>query len=154
MQWFSHSFKQLDTQTLYDILRLRVDVFVVEQTCYYPELDGLDCLDDSIHLYAVENGEVLAYLRCLSPGVAYDNDSAIGRVLTSKAARGTGIGHELLRRGIEACEKAWPNHAIHLSAQEHLQNYYAKQGFKTVTEMYLEDEIPHIGMLRPLENNE
>lgn len=152
MQWFCHSFKQLDSQTLYDILRVRIDVFVVEQTCYYPDLDGLDCLDDTIHVYAKDGDKVLAYLRCMAPGVAYDNDSAIGRVVTAADARGTGLGHELIKRGIAACEKAWPEYAIHLSAQEHLQKYYGSHGFETVTDMYLEDNIPHVGMVRAVQN--
>lgn len=152
MQWFCHSFKQLDTTTLYDILRLRVDVFVVEQTCHYPELDGLDCLDDTIHLYAKDGDEIVAYLRAMAPGVAYDNDSAIGRVVIADSARGSGLGHDLIKRGIEACEKAWPNNAIHMSAQEHLQGYYVKHGFETIGEMYLEDDIPHISMVRAVQN--
>jgi ElaA protein len=148
MQWFCKHFNQLDTQTLYDILRIRVDIFVVEQTCYYPELDGIDCLKDTLHVYAIEEGKIIAYLRCIAPGETYEHDSAIGRVLINEQARGRGLGHDLIKAGIKACEQAWPAHDIHLSAQEHLQSYYLQHSFETVSDMYLEDHIPHINMLR------
>lgn len=148
MQWYTHTFKQLTTDILYDILKLRIDVFVVEQTCYYPDIDGLDRNDDTLHVYAYENDELIAYLRCMAPGVAYDNQSAIGRVIIAENARGRSLGHDLIKQGIKACEQAWPNNAIHMSAQEHLQKYYHQHGFKTTSEMYLEDDIPHISMTK------
>jgi ElaA protein len=148
MQWFSKSFEQLTTNELYETLQLRVDVFVVEQTCYYPEIDGLDRNVDTVHIFAREGDHTVAYLRCLAPGVVYDNDSAIGRVVIAQAARGRNLGHELIQKGIIACEQYWPDKNIHMSAQQHLQKYYHQHGFKTVGEPYLEDDIPHIGMLR------
>lgn len=152
MQWFSQTFSQLDTQTLYAILQLRAEVFVVEQTCYYQDLDGLDCLNDTIHLYAKQDGKIIAYARCMAPGVSYPQDSAIGRVVTSEQARGNGLGHTLIKKAVEVCEAYWPNHTIHMSAQEHLQNYYAQHGFVSVGEGYLEDDIPHIGMIRQVQS--
>ena len=148
MQWFNQTFNDINNTTLYDLLKARIDVFVVEQTCPYPELDDLDKHPEVRHIYALQDGQVAAYLRCLPPGLAYDEESAIGRVLTTELARGKGLGHELIKQGIAACEAAWPEHGIHMSAQEHLQSYYHQHGFKTVGEGYLEDDIPHIGMAR------
>ncbi|NQZ07649.1 MAG: GNAT family N-acetyltransferase [Algicola sp.] len=148
MQWYTHTFNQLTTKTLYDILKLRIDVFVVEQTCYYPDLDGIDCNDDTLHIYAFENDEIIAYLRCLAPGVVYEGESAIGRVVIAEQARGRSLGHELIQQGIKACEAAWPDNNIHMAAQEHLQKYYHQHDFKTIGEMFLEDDIPHISMVR------
>lgn len=148
MKWDQHSFEQFDINTLYDIIKLRIDIFVVEQTCYYPELDNLDRDSQTIHVYAYQDKQLMAYLRCLAPGVAYPKESAIGRVVIAPEARGQNLGHELLRRGVAACEQAWPQHDIHLSAQAHLQGYYGKHGFNSVGEGYLEDGIPHIGMVR------
>ena len=148
MQWQYHHFNQLDINTLYDIIKLRIDVFVVEQTCYYPELDDLDRDSQTLHVYAYQDNLLVGYLRCLAPGIVYDQESAIGRVVTAPSARGKGLGHTLIKQGITACEKAWPNHDIHMSAQSHLQTYYHQHDFKTVGEQYLEDDIPHIGMIR------
>ncbi len=150
MQWFNCTFNQLNIHQLYEILKLRVDVFVVEQTCYYPEIDDLDRHDDTLHVFAYEGQHLIGYLRCLAPGVAYDNDAAIGRVVIAAEARGRNLGHELIQKGIIACENRWPDNAIHMSAQEHLQKYYHQHGFETVGEPYLEDDIPHIGMLRSI----
>ncbi|MFT4930077.1 MAG: ElaA protein [Phenylobacterium sp.] len=150
MQWFTKTFDQLDINQLYEILKLRVDVFVVEQTCYYPELDDLDRHEEARHVFAYEGGQLIGYLRCLAPGQVYDNDSAIGRVVIATPARGRNLGHELIQQGIIACENSWPEHNIHMSAQEHLQKYYLQHGFKTVSEPYLEDDIPHISMLREI----
>lgn len=154
IQWFSKPFKQLNIDQLYEILKLRVDVFVVEQTCYYPELDELDRHEDSLHVFAYQDNKLIAYLRCLAPGVVYDQDSAIGRVVIAPDARGQNLGHQLIKQGIEACEKRWPNNNIHMSAQEHLQKYYHQHGFKTVSAPYLEDDIPHISMLRKVTMNQ
>lgn len=149
MNWHHLHFNQLDIATLYDIIKLRIDVFVVEQTCYYPELDNRDRDTNTIHVFSYnDNNQLAAYLRCLPPGLAYDNEAAIGRVVTAEHARGTGLGHQLIEQGIKACQQHWPEHNIHMSAQEHLQGYYSKHGFKSVGESYLEDDIPHIGMVR------
>ena len=147
MQWQQHSFNQLDSHTLYDILKLRVDVFVVEQCCYYPELDELDRQADTLHIYGYQQQQLAAYLRCLAPGVVYDNYAAIGRVVTAAEFRGQGLGHQLIEQGIEACQKHWPQQHIKLSAQAHLQDYYRQHNFSPVGEIYLEDNIEHITMV-------
>jgi ElaA protein len=148
MQWFIHSFSQLSNQILHDIIRLRIDVFVVEQTCYYPDLDGLDCLPETLHVYAIEDDAIIGYLRAMAPGDVYDNESAIGRVVIAPEARGRSLGHELIKQGIAACEAKWPENAIKMGAQEHLQKYYQHHGFTTCSPMYLEDDIPHVSMIR------
>lgn len=149
MNWQHLKFNQLETNTLYDIIKLRIDVFVVEQTCYYPDLDDLDRHPDTIHVFAYdENNKLAAYLRCLPPSTSYPDKPAIGRVVTAEHARGKGFGHPLIEQGIKACQQHWPEVDIKLSAQEHLQGYYQQHGFVSVGEGYLEDGIPHIGMLR------
>lgn len=149
MNWQHLKFNQLDINTLYDIIKLRVDVFVVEQTCYYPELDELDRHPDAIHVFAYDdNNKLAAYLRCLPPGTAYPTMPAIGRVLTAAHARGKGLGHPLIEQGINACERQWPAHDIKISAQEHLQSYYHQHQFVSLGESYLEDGISHIDMIR------
>ena len=148
MQWRDKSFDELTTTELYDFLKLRVDVFVVEQTCYYPELDDLDRLPETRHVMCYEKDELIAYLRILPKGTSYKEYIAIGRVVLGEGARGKGLSHQLLSFGIEQCEKHFGTKTIKISAQEHLLSLYQKHGFKQITEMYLEDGIPHIGMLK------
>ncbi|KDM90368.1 GNAT family N-acetyltransferase [Photobacterium galatheae] len=145
MQWQCLGFDQLTTDQLYDILKLRVDVFVVEQNCPYPEIDGHDKVPGVYHVVAYENDTLMAYLRLLPAGLTYDGVS-IGRVITSEAARGRGLGSELLRQGLAYAEQLWPGETIEIGAQSHLQNYYGRFGFTAFSEEYLEDGIPHIDM--------
>ncbi|WP_286261725.1 GNAT family N-acetyltransferase [Thalassotalea atypica] len=150
MKWITKSFKELTTDELYDFLKLRIDVFVVEQTCYYPDLDDLDRHPETLHLFGYNEGDgkMHAYLRVLPKGTTYKNHISIGRVLIANAARGSGLGHELIKLGINACNEHFNTSSIKISAQEHLAKLYQQHGFKQVTEMYLEDGIPHIGMLK------
>lgn len=143
--WHSIPFSELSTQQLYQLLQLRVDVFVVEQTCPYPELDGKDTLEGVQHLMGYADGELIACARLLPPGTTYDNAS-IGRVATKQSARGNGLGHKLLVEALARCEALWPNATIDIGAQEHLESFYTSHGFNTISEMYLEDDIPHIDM--------
>ncbi|MDO6708786.1 GNAT family N-acetyltransferase [Photobacterium sp. 1_MG-2023] len=145
MQWQCLGFDELTTQQLYDVLKLRVDVFVVEQHCPYPEIDGHDTAEGVHHLMAYEDGVLMAYLRLLPAGLTYDAVS-IGRVITSEAARGRGLGHELMQQGLHFAEQLWPGQAIEIGAQSHLQGYYGRFGFTAFSEEYLEDGIPHIDM--------
>ncbi|WP_299021466.1 GNAT family N-acetyltransferase [uncultured Photobacterium sp.] len=145
MQWQCLPFEQLNTHQLYDLLKLRVDVFVVEQNCPYPDLDDNDHLAGTHHLLGYQNDQLVAYLRLLPPGTTYSNAS-IGRVLTAESTRGTGGGHDLIRQGLEHAEQLWPDQTIDIGAQSHLQHYYARYGFETISEEYLEDGIPHIDM--------
>lgn len=148
MNWQIKHFSELTTNELYDILKLRVDVFVVEQTCYYPELDDLDRNPDSLHVFTYKDGALAAYLRILPKETSYKEYPSIGRVVISESARGTGLGHELIKAGIDACEEHFNTSTIKISAQEHLVKFYQQHQFEVVTEGYLEDGIPHVGMLR------
>ncbi|MDN3700891.1 GNAT family N-acetyltransferase [Vibrio artabrorum] len=143
--WHSIPFSELSTQQLYQLLKLRVDVFVVEQTCPYPELDGKDTLAGVEHLLGYSDEELVACARLLPPGTSYNNTS-IGRVATKQSARGSGLGHQLIKQALTRCEALWPNTTIDIGAQQHLENFYASHGFKTISDMYLEDDIPHLDM--------
>ena len=132
-------------------MRLRSEVFVVEQDCVYLDLDDKDAL--SIHLFACEEEAApgtaaRAVVRLVPPGVSYDEPS-IGRVAIDLASRGSGLGEELMTRAIRACYRTWPGCGIRISAQQYLIGFYERLGFSTVGEGYLEDDIPHIQMFRP-----
>ncbi|MFT5759428.1 MAG: ElaA protein [Alteromonadaceae bacterium] len=153
IQWKIKLFKELSLDELYDLLKLRVDVFVVEQTCYYPDLDNADRHINTIHLIGYDHSEgqtskLAAYLRILPQGETYDNYISIGRVATAANYRGQGLGHQLMQQALQACNKYFTQQEIKISAQEHLEHYYNKYGFIKVSAMYLEDNIPHIAMLK------
>lgn len=146
--WYCKSFSSLNTTELYDFLKLRIDVFVVEQTCYYPDLDDHDRHADTLHLFCYQNEVMTAYLRILPTGLTYQEHISIGRVVIAPEARGTGLGHELMTVALAECKKAFPTNSLKISAQEHLEKYYNKHGFERVSNMYLEDNIPHIAMIK------
>ncbi|MDF2153187.1 GNAT family N-acetyltransferase [Vibrio sp. CAU 1672] len=147
INWVTLPFSQLSTYQLYDMLRLRVDVFVVEQTCPYPELDGKDTLAGVYHLLGYQDDQLVACARLLPPGTTYANVS-IGRVVTRESARGGGLGHQLLEQAIRQCQTFWPKQTIDIGAQQHLTAFYASHGFGVISESYLEDGIPHVDMRR------
>ena len=148
--WVSKNFNQLSLDELYELLKLRSDIFVVEQTCVYPDLDSeknnLDRHDRTIHLLGYQENSLVAYLRILAKGQSYPDHISIGRVVTAADARKKGLGHELLEQGLTLCQQYFPKENIKISAQEHLKSYYVKHGFIQVSPMYLEDGIPHISM--------
>jgi ElaA protein len=146
--WQAPKFTQLTTNELYDLLKLRIDIFVVEQTCFYPDLDDHDRHPDTRHFFCYQNGQMTAYLRILPKGLTYQDYISIGRVVIAPSARGTGLGHELMKEALTACEKYFPQDTIKISAQEHLEKFYNQHGFERVSDMYLEDDIPHIGMIK------
>lgn len=148
LNWQTKSFNELTTNELYDILKLRIDVFVVEQTCFYPDLDDHDRHANTQHLFCYEHGKLSAYLRILPKGLTYADYISIGRVAVAQHARGTGMGHKLMAQAIHYCQQNNLAPAIKISAQEHLEKYYNQHDFIRVSEMYLEDDIPHIAMLR------
>ncbi len=143
--WRVERFEELSIEQLYAILAARVAVFVVEQDCPYQDLDGLD--DCGVHVSAWSGETLRAYARVLPPGKRFTEPS-IGRVLTTRAARGTGLGRELMRRSIAAAASAWPGKALRISAQQHLERFYRELGFETVSEPYPEDGIPHVEMYK------
>ncbi|MBV7316954.1 GNAT family N-acetyltransferase [Shewanella sp. NIFS-20-20] len=146
--WKLAPFDQLSVQTLYQLLKLRVDVFVVEQACAYPELDGKDMLAEARHLwFETDDGDILAYARILPAGAGYDHP-AIGRVIVASAARGLSLGQQLMKQAIGYCQQAWPHTPIDIGAQHYLLTFYQGLGFTPISEVYLEDDIPHIDMRR------
>ncbi|MDF2073350.1 GNAT family N-acetyltransferase [Pseudomonas mendocina] len=147
ISWISKHHSELDTATLYALLALRTQVFVVEQNCPYLETDGQDLLGDTCHLLARDGDALVGYLRLLDPQ-RMNGEVVIGRVVIAEQARGSGLGHRLMEQGLVECSRRWPGVPVYLSAQAHLQGYYGRYGFEAVTEVYLEDDIPHIGMRR------
>lgn len=145
LHWRWSRFGELSLDDLYDALALRSRVFVLEQGPYL-DADGLDRA--AWHLLGRDaQGTLQAYLRVVDPGAKYGEPS-IGRVVTSPELRGTGAGRALVDEGVQRCGAAWPGRAIRISAQAHLQRFYGGFGFEPVGETYLEDDIPHIEMLR------
>ncbi|MBC3273176.1 GNAT family N-acetyltransferase [Pseudomonas sp. SWRI81] len=147
IEWICKHHNDLGKEQLYAVLKLRSDVFVVEQKCAYPDLDGQDLEGDTHHLMGWEDDQLMAYLRLLDPE-SQGGDVVIGRVITAPAGRGKGLGHAMMEQALKQAEKHWPQVPIYLSAQAHLQGYYGKYGFDVAGEEYLEDGIPHIGMRR------
>jgi ElaA protein len=151
IQWHTKKFNQLSLHQLYDAIKLRVDVFVVEQNCCYPDLDSeqnqIDRHQDTLHLLGYQDDKLVAYLRILAQGQSYDDYISIGRVAIAKQARGTGLGHDLMSVGLKVCQQHFVNQSIKISAQEHLIEFYQQHSFEQVSEMYLEDNIPHVSMV-------
>ncbi len=130
---------------LYKILQLRSEVFVVEQTCIYQDIDGKDILEDVYHLLMTQGQDLRGYARLLGKGISYENVS-MGRVLIAESARGQGLGEKLIAHCIEQCLALWPKQAITIGAQSHLSSVYQKFGFVEVSEHYHEDGILHVDM--------
>lgn len=144
MNWKIKKFHELSTKELYNILYLRTEVFIVEQNCAYQDCDYKD--HKSYHVFCEENGEILAYLRILEKGVSYDEIS-IGRVLVNKHNRGKGLAREMMVTAMNFIKDELKEDNIRISAQEYLKDFYKNLGFMEVSEVYLEDNIPHIEML-------
>ena len=145
MQWFDCHHSELSAQQLYSVLALRNHVFIVEQNCPYQDVDGQDLQAENRHIMGFLDGNLLAYARVLTPTLE-SAPVVIGRVIVSEEARGLKLGYRLMEHALESCENHWPQRAIYLSAQAHLEGFYGRLGFKAVGEVYLEDNIPHIGM--------
>ncbi|MCE0494026.1 GNAT family N-acetyltransferase [Vibrio salinus] len=144
--WKTIAFEALSNKQLYELIKLRIDVFVVEQNCPYSDLDDKDMADGVMHLLALsESDEILAYARLLPPGISYQYPS-IGRVIVREDQRANGLGHELLNEAIKHCHLQWPDNTIKISAQLHLEKFYRAHGFSCCGKPYLEDGIPHVSM--------
>ncbi|HLV47205.1 MAG TPA: GNAT family N-acetyltransferase [Flavobacterium sp.] len=141
------SFDELSTAELYEILRLRSEVFVVEQTCIYQDIDNKD--QKAIHVLGYFDGELAAYSRIFNKHDYFENTS-IGRVIVAEKFRDKKFGHELIRASKQAIKDYFDETTIEISAQKHLSNFYGSHGFQPISEMYLEDGIPHIRMLASL----
>jgi ElaA protein len=136
-------FKDLLITELYEVLKLRSEVFVVEQNCVYLDADGKD--EMALHVLGFVDEKLVAYARVFGPGLYFDNTS-IGRVIVHPKFRMYGYGHLLIDKAIEV-SKHIDKGPITISAQQYLEKFYLGHGFKTVSDMYLEDDIPHIEML-------
>lgn len=149
LDWQFSSFSDLSNKDLYEVLAQRQNIFILEQTCLYPDIDGYDLEAHHLLGWRTFDGkrELAAYLRVLAPGVKYP-EMSLGRVITTQAARGTGAGRALLQRGIECAETLYPGHRIRIGAQQYLEGFYQSFGFQTVSAPYDEDGILHIDMLR------
>lgn len=143
MKLICKHFNDLTAKELYEILRLRVDIFVVEQKCPYPEVDGKDL--DAWHLWFEDEDGIAGYLRLLAPGVSF-KEASIGRVIAKK--RRCGIGSKLMQAGIEKMKEIYGDTDIRIEAQVYAREFYEKAGFVKVSEEFLDDGIPHIEMLR------
>ena len=138
------SFEELNKAELYQIIQLRIAVFIVEQDCPYPDLDDMD--QDAQHLWIEDAGEIVCYLR-VNPAGSRFLEPSLGRIVTKKSHRNRGLAEKLIKKAIDlVCEKE--SRAIRISAQCYLEKYYEKFGFIKASEEYLEDDIPHIEMLK------
>ncbi len=145
LNWQDLHHSQLSVSDLYGVLALRNAVFIVEQNCPYQDIDGDDLVGENRHLLGWREGKLVAYARILKS----ENDLepvTIGRVIIDPAVRGEKLGYQLMERAIASCERHWPQSAIYLGSQAHLQAFYAHFGFRPVTDVYDEDGIPHVGM--------
>lgn len=145
MRWQSCRLDELEPRELYAMLRLRSEIFVVEQDCAYLDADGLDL--DAWHLQGWDGDVLAAHLRVLAPGVS-GGDVSIGRVVVAASHRGRQLGRALMEQGIALAQRVHGDVPIHVSAQAHLERFYGSLGFVTVGEGYLEDGIPHLPMRR------
>lgn len=140
---FKH-YTELTTDELYEILQLRAEIFAVEQNCVYNDLDGLD--KNAVHQFIRKDDKIIAYSRLLKPGTRFP-DYSIGRVIVKDSERGTGLGIKMMNEAKSYILNEWKAEKIKISAQKYLRNFYEDLGFTVITEEYLEDGIPHFGML-------
>ncbi len=144
LNWTYKSFEELTKLELYTILRLRSEVFIIEQHCNYQDVDGKDL--KCHHLMAWDGDVLVAYTRIVPPGVSF-KETSIGRVLTNSKYRGIGAGITLMEKSIEKAYETHGKQAIRIGAQLYLQKFYESFDFVKDSDVYLEDEIPHIEMV-------
>ncbi|HEY6504461.1 MAG TPA: GNAT family N-acetyltransferase [Chitinophagaceae bacterium] len=143
--WTVKKFDELTPHELYAILRLRSEVFVVEQKCVFLDMDNKD--QSSYHLMGWQNDQLTAYTRLVPPGISY-KESSIGRVVTSPAARGNSLGKRLMKESIKQAEALFGKKPIRIGAQLYLKDFYHSFGFEQSSDIYDEDGIDHIEMIR------
>ena len=139
------SFSELTTQELYDLLQLRSEVFVVEQNCVYQDIDKKDL--KALHVLGMKNNQLVAYTRLFKPG-DYFEYASIGRVVVAKNQRQFKYGYDIMKTSIEAVKNHYKETLIKISAQAYLKGFYNNLGFNEIGEEYLEDDIPHIAMIK------
>jgi ElaA protein len=137
-------FDELSLDELYNILQLRAEIFVVEQDCIYNDLDDLD--KNAVHQFLKKDGEIIAYSRLLKPGTRF-SEYSIGRVVVKQSERGIKVGIQMMNEAKNYILNKWGAKKIKVSAQKYLRKFYEDLGFTVITEEYLEDGIPHFGML-------
>jgi ElaA protein len=143
--WKFKPFQELSPIELYEVIKLRLEIFVVEQNCPYQDADGKDL--KAYHLMGYSNdGVLVAYCRILPAGISYAEVS-IGRVVTSSLVRRSGAGKQLMLEALKCIEEKFGNSSVRISAQSYLLKFYESFGFKTIGKEYLEDNIPHMEML-------
>lgn len=145
MQVSVKTFDELTTLELYQLLRLRSEVFVVEQDCVYQDVDNKD--QKALHVLGKKNGELAAYTRIFKPGDYFENTS-IGRVVVAQDQRKYGLGKQIMQASLAVIEEKFPKQPIEISAQCYLLKFYTELGFEAFGEEYLEDGIPHKRMLK------
>jgi ElaA protein len=144
LKWVYKPFNELSVSELYDILKLRSEVFVVEQNCVYLDMDDKD--QSSYHFCGWLENKLVAYVRVLPPGIAF-KEASIGRVSTSPSYRKNGTGRILMQKAIDLTLKQFEGAGIQIGAQLYLDKFYSSLGFHQIGEGYMEDGIPHIHML-------
>ncbi len=144
-------FSELSTEEIYNILKLRSEVFVVEQNCVYQDIDEKD--QKAIHLFIEKNSEIIAYTRIFKKGDYYEENPSIGRVVVSKKERGKNLGKEIMKKSIYYVKENMDEKKIELSAQKYLDKFYKELQFYSEGEDYLEDGIPHQRMFYDLIRN-
>ncbi len=145
MNWILYrSISEYEPAHLYEVVKLRQDIFIIEQNCIYDDIDGLDYV--SAHLLLLgDNNNLIGYLRLVPAGQKFE-ELSLGRIAIKKKYRGKGLGAKLIKKGL-AIAKDWGETSVRIEAQAHLEKYYADLGFKTTSEIYDVDGIPHIQMM-------
>jgi ElaA protein len=146
LNWILKAFNELSPEELYKILRLRSEVFVVEQNCVFLDMDNKDQV--CYHLMGMLENELVAYVRIVPPGLAF-NEASIGRVVSSGKHRGSGAGRQLMNKAISVTAELFGLQPIRIGAQLYLQSFYSSLGFEPQGDIYLEDGIQHIEMVKP-----
>lgn len=144
-EWKIKQFNELSTSELYSILKIRQEVFIVEQTCYYLDADGYD--EKAVHIWCETEGKISAYCRIFDSGIKY-KEASMGRVLTHPDFRKLGLGKTLVKIALEAIETRFGAPNIRISAQDYLLKFYCALGFQDTGLKYLEDNIPHTEMYK------
>lgn len=144
IEWICKPFDALLPKELYAILQLRIEVFVVEQNCVFQDADDKD--QPSWHLMGWSNNQLVAYTRLVPAGISYP-EASIGRVVTFPKMRKSGLGKKLMQKSLEMIYTLWSIQPVRISAQVYLKKFYESFGFQQCSEIYLEDNIEHIGMI-------
>ena len=145
LRWVTKTFAELTVDELYDVLRLRSEVFIVEQKCIFLDIDNND--RKAFHTIGFIGDEVVATTRLFDKDIMYDGYQSIGRVVGSPRHRGLGIGKALMQYSISECERLFGKGPIKIGAQLYLKKFYSEQGFEQSGDVYIEDEIEHIPMI-------